>query len=731
MEKIITAKGNTLELRISGMTCASCSARIEKKVGGLPGIYKAAVNLASEKAFVEYDPDMIKPARVVKAIHEAGYKAEVIEKISPEIEKQVREKELRKMGMLFISSAVLSFPLFLAMILMFFKIDAGILHNPYLQLGLATPVQFIIGFRFYRNSYHNIKSLSPGMDVLVAMGTSAAYFFSIYNAFFGGNKENLYFEASAIIITLILLGKYLETRAKGKTSEAIKKLVGLQAKTARVLRNGAELDILIEDVVVGDIVLVRPGEKIPVDGKITEGNSTVDESMLTGESIPVEKKLGSEVIGGTINQYGAFYFKASKIGKDTVLSQIIKIVEEAQGSKAPVQHFADKVAGIFVPAVLGIAVLTFLIWLIGFGDLTKALVSAVSVLVIACPCALGLATPTAIMVGTGKGAQKGILIKNGESLEKAYQINTIVLDKTGTITKGKPELTDIVPLNGMDENMLLKIAGIAEKKSEHPLAQAIYKAAKEKFDIADPEIFEAFPGKGLKALIDGKSIVIGTKKWMEENRISYHSAIIQIEKLESQGKTVIILAANNEIAGILAVADTIKETSREAIAEFKKMGLEVIMITGDNKRTAEAIGREAGIEKIFAEVLPDHKAEEVKKLKSQGKIVAMVGDGINDAPALAIADIGIAIGTGTDIAMETSDITLIKGDLKSVASAIRLSKKTMAKIKQNLFWAFFYNVIGIPFAALGFLNPIIAGGAMAFSSVSVVSNSLSLKRMKA
>ncbi|HEX2939080.1 MAG TPA: copper-translocating P-type ATPase, partial [Ruminiclostridium sp.] len=570
------------------------------------------------------------------------------------------------------------------------------------------------------------------MDVLIAMGTSAAYFFSLYNVLFEEPKmqgmKDLYFEASAVIITLILLGKYLEAAAKGKTSEAIKKLMNLQAKSARVIRNGVEEDIPLEGVEEGDIVVVRPGEKIPVDGRIIEGSSSIDESMLTGESLPVEKAAGDLCIGSTINKFGTFKFEAIKVGNETVLSQIVKMVEDAQGSKAPIQKIADRVSGIFVPAVIAIGVLTFIIWLAATGDATKAIISAVSVLVIACPCSLGLATPTAIMVGTGKGAENGILIKGGEYLETAYKLNAVVLDKTGTITKGKPEVTDIIPLSSLSETEILMTAGTAEKNSEHPLGAAIYEHSKQMHGkVSEPEKFEAIPGRGVKAVIGGKEILIGTRKLMTESNIDIGVISKTLEMLEDDGKTAMLMAVNNRLEAVIAVADTLKENSKEAIEELQKMGVAVYMITGDNERTANAIARQVGINKVLAEVLPENKAAEVEKLKKAGKVVAMVGDGINDAPALATADIGMAIGTGTDVAIEAADITLMRGDLRTIPTAIKLSRKTMQKIKQNLFWAFFYNTIGIPFAALGFLNPMIAGGAMAFSSVSVVTNSLSLK----
>ncbi len=723
-----------IELKITGMSCAACSAKIEKRLNKAEGVVKASVNLATEKASIEFDPAKVKSADLIKTVEALGYKAEKIENIAEDREKEQREKEVKRLRLELITSAILSSPLIMAMLLTLVKLDISFLHNEYFQLIIATPVQFIIGFRFYKNAYHALRAKSANMDVLIAMGTSAAYFFSIYNAFFAAQKpgmmmKELYFEAGAVIITLILLGKYLEAVAKGKTSEAIKKLMGLKAKTARVIRNGAEEDIPVEDVEVGDIIVVRPGEKIPVDGKIIDGNSSIDESMLTGESLPVEKKAGDPVIGATINKFGTFRFEATKVGKDTALSQIIKMVEDAQGSKAPIQKIADQVSGIFVPAVIGIAFLTFLIWYLAAGNLNSAIVSAVSVLVIACPCALGLATPTAIMVGTGKGAENGILIKGGEHLETAYKLNCVVLDKTGTITKGQPEVTDIVPLGKMEKSEILKIAAVSEKSSEHPLGTAIYEKGKNEFGtIPDPDKFEAIPGRGILSVIGDKTIYIGTRKLMTEKGINVSDTEAAVLKLEDEGKTAMLVAVNNEIEAIVAVADTLKEHSNEAIKELQKMGIEVYMLTGDNKRTAAAIAKQVGITNVLAEVLPENKAEEVEKLKKQGNIVGMVGDGINDAPALATADIGMAIGTGTDVAIEAADITLMRGDLRSIPTAVKLSRKTMRKIKQNLFWAFIYNIIGIPFAAFGLLSPIIAGGAMAFSSVSVVTNSLSLKR---
>ncbi len=726
--------GKSEVLKISGMSCAACAARIEKKLGKMEGVQKAVVNLASEKATVEYDSSLIKVQDMIKAVEALGYGAERAEEVGADREKEQREKEIRRLRLELIVSAVLSSPLLFAMVLMLFNADLPPFHDPYFQLAAATPVQFIIGFRFYKNAYFALRAKSANMDVLIAMGTTAAYFFSIYNAFFapmehGVMMKELYFEAGAVIITLILLGKYLEAVAKGRTSDAIKKLMGLQAKTARVIRNGEELDIPIEEVEVGEIIIVRPGEKVPVDGKILDGNSSVDESMLTGESLPVEKKAGDYVIGATINKFGTFRFEATKVGKDTALSQIIRMVEDAQGSKAPIQKIADKVSGVFVPVVIAIALVTFIIWYLVSGNLTSAIISAVSVLVIACPCALGLATPTAIMVGTGKGAENGILIKGGEHLEMTYKLDAVVLDKTGTITKGKPEVTDVIALGSMDDDEILRIASITEKSSEHPLGAAIYEKGKNDCGaLPDPEEFEAIPGRGVMAIVEGKMIYIGTRKLMLEKEVDVGRADAIAAALEDEGKTAMLMAADGSLEAVIAVADTLKENSKEAIDELKKMGIDVYMITGDNKRTAAAIARQAGITNVLAEVLPENKAEEVDKLKKLGKKVAMVGDGINDAPALATADIGMAMGTGTDVAIEAADITLMRGDLMMIPAAIRLSRRTIRKIKQNLFWAFIYNIIGIPFAAFGLLNPMIAGGAMAFSSVSVVTNSLSLKR---
>jgi len=722
------------DLVLIGMSCASCATKIEKTLNKLPGVYKASVNFATEEASVEYNSDAISVEQMAKAIRDIGYDAKEKKDNALDYEKNEREAEIKKTKALVIVSSILTFPLLLAMVLKVFKLPAGILEAPWFQILLATPVQFIIGYRYYKGAWHNLKNMSANMDTLVALGTSAAYFYSLYNVFTKPMSEvhnYLYFEASAVVITLITLGKMLEAIAKGKTSEAIKKLMGLQAKTARVIRNGEEIDIPIEEVKVGDIVVVRPGEKIPVDGIIVDGSSTIDESMITGESIPVDKNVNDEVIGATINKTGTFKFKATKVGKDTVLSQIIKMVEDAQGSKAPIQEIADKVSGVFVPVVIGIAIVTFLIWYLVLGNLNEGVISAVSVLVIACPCALGLATPTSVMVGTGKGAENGILIKGGEYLQKAKKINAIVLDKTGTITKGEPVVTDVISFSQLKEDDLLYIAGIAEKNSEHPLGKAIVNKSKENCEkLPDPSKFETIPGYGICAIINEKEYYIGNRRLMDRENVDTSGISFSLEKLENEGKTVIILSSEGKALGVIAVADVPKEDSAKAIQELKALNIDVYMITGDNERTAEAIAKQVGIDHVLAEVLPEKKAEEVIKLQKQGKIVAMVGDGINDAPALAQSDLGIAIGTGTDVAIETSDITLISGSLMSLVTAIKLSRATMRNIYQNLFWAFIYNTIGIPFAAAGLLNPAIAGGAMAFSSVSVVSNALRLRRFR-
>ena len=724
-----------VEFQITGMSCAACSARIEKALNALPGVFSATVNLATERATVEFSGNELSFQQIQAKVKKLGYEAH-----DPAIagdvdrEKQLREAEVRGQRRRFLLSATLSFPLLLGMILHMSGILpelAHILMHPYVQLALATPVQFIAGWPFYRGAWAALRNGSANMDVLVALGTSAAYFFSIANLLTG--DPHLYFETSAILITLIILGKMLEAVAKGRTSEAIKALMGLQPKTARVVRDGAETDIPIEAVQVGDVIVVRPGEKVPVDGVIVEGDSTLDESMLTGESLPVDKKIGDSVAGATLNKFGSFKFTATKVGKDTALAQIIRIVEEAQGSKAPIQRFADVVSGYFVPTVVALAVLTFLGWYFLFdpGNFTRALVNFTAVLVIACPCALGLATPTSIMVGTGKGAENGILIRGAEHLENAHRLTTIVLDKTGTITKGQPSVTDILPLNGLSETELLQRTAQVEQSSEHPLAQAIVKHAQaQNLPLAAPSSFVAIPGQGVRATVGDQQILVGARRLLQENNIDFTATIPEIERLEQQGKTVMLVATGGTINGLIAVADTVKEDSAAAVAELQRLGIEVWMITGDNERAARTIAAGIGIANVMAEVLPEHKAEKVSALKQEGKVVAMVGDGINDAPALATADVGFAIGTGTDVAIEAADITLMRGDLGGIVAAIRLSRATMRNIRQNLFWALFYNSLGIPLAAAGYLTPVVAGAAMAFSSVSVVLNALRLKRFQ-
>lgn len=724
-----------VEFKITGMSCAACSARIEKALNALPGVFNATVNLATERATVEFSGNELSFQQIQAKVKKLGYEAhDPANAGDVDREKQLREAEVRGQRRRFLLSATLSFPLLLGMILHMAGILpelAHILMHPYVQLALATPVQFIAGWPFYRGAWAALRNGSANMDVLVALGTSAAYFFSIANLLTG--DPHLYFETSAILITLIILGKMLEAVAKGRTSEAIKALMGLQPKTARVVRDGAETDIPIELVQVGDVIVVRPGEKVPVDGVIVEGDSTLDESMLTGESLPVDKKVGDSVAGATINKFGSFKFQATKVGKDTALAQIIRIVEAAQGSKAPIQRFADIVSGYFVPTVVALAVLTFLGWyfLLDPGNFTRALVNFTAVLVIACPCALGLATPTSIMVGTGKGAENGILIRGAEHLENAHRLTTIVLDKTGTITKGQPSVTDILPLNGLSETELLQRAAQVEQSSEHPLAQAIVKHAQaQSLPLAAPASFLAIPGQGVRATVGDQQILVGARRLLQENNIDFAATIPEIERLEQQGKTVMLVAAGGIINGLIAVADTVKEDSAAAVAELQRLGIEVWMITGDNERAARTIAAGIGIANVLAEVLPEHKAEKVAALKQEGKVVAMVGDGINDAPALATADVGFAIGTGTDVAIEAADITLMRGDLGGIVAAIRLSRATMRNIRQNLFWALFYNSLGIPLAAAGYLTPVVAGAAMAFSSVSVVLNALRLKRFQ-
>ncbi|MDF1498457.1 MAG: heavy metal translocating P-type ATPase [Patescibacteria group bacterium] len=721
------------EFRIKGMHCASCALNIENNLGKIPDIKKADVNFASEKAYVEYDCANCDEEKIIANIKESGYEANATKEESEDAfdhEQKERKNEINKERNLFIASLVLSLPIFiLSMVLRDMSFESKAI-----QSILASIVQFYIGYRFYKGFYYAAKNRSANMDTLIAIGTSAAFFYSLATTYLIDGE--VFFETSSFLITFVVLGKWLEAKAKGRTGEAIKKLLGLQAKTARIIKDGKEVEISISTVEVGDLIVVRPGEKIPVDGKIIEGYSSIDESMVTGESIPAEKKVGDLVIGATINKSGSFQFRAEKVGKDTMLSQIIKFVQDAQGSKAPIQKFADMISGYFVPTVIAIALITFITWyFILLLPFVSSLLAFTAVLVIACPCALGLATPTAIMVGTGKGAENGILIKGGEPLEIAGKIEAIVFDKTGTITKGKPEVTDIKSFD-ISEKELLQITSSIENKSEHPLAEAIVKKAKkDKIEFIDISDFQAIAGHGVKASVFAKNkkqeFFVGTEKLMNDFGIKINEEIRkQKEEMETEGKTVMMIATKEKIEGFIAVADTIKESSKEAVEKLQKMGIKTMMITGDNKKTAEAIAKQAGIDNILAEVLPENKANEIKKLQEKNLKVAMVGDGINDAPALAQADLGIAMGAGTDIAIETGGIVLVKNDLRDVARSINLSNMTMNKIKQNMFWALFYNSIGIPIAAFGLLRAEYAGLAMAMSSVSVVINSLLLKNKK-
>lgn len=743
LEKKIEALGygvvkQKVEFDITGMTCAACATRIEKVLGKMDGISTATVNLALEKATIDFNPAEVTVKDIVAKVEKLGFGAHQQKDEQQPVDH--REQAIQQQKWKFIISAILSLPLLWTMVGHFsftsFLYVPDFLMNPWVQFVLATPVQFIIGRQFYVGAYKALRNGSANMDVLVAMGTSAAYFYSIYQMIVmrhAHHGPHLYFETSAVLITLILLGKLFEAKAKGRSSEAIKKLIGLQAKTAIVLRDGVEVEVPLEEVTIGQIILVKPGEKIPVDGEMLEGQTAVDESMLTGESLPVDKKIGDVLYGSTINKNGFIKMKATKVGRDTALAQIIQVVEDAQSSKAPIQRLADKISSIFVPVVVVIAFLTFIIWIafVNPGNFTQALEVFIAVLVIACPCALGLATPTSIMAGSGRAAEFGILFKGGEHLEQTQSIDTVVVDKTGTVTHGKPVLTDVFVAQGMDEEQFLSLIGAAEKQSEHPLAQAIVQGIEQKnIALGVVQYFEAIPGFGIQATVSGQSVIVGTRKLMQQYNVDITNILGQMEQLELDGKTAMLAAINGQFAGLVAVADTIKETSKQAIERLGRMGIEVIMMTGDNARTAQAIGKEVGADAVIAEVLPEGKAQQVKKLQQQGKKVAMVGDGINDAPALATADIGMAIGTGTDVAMEAADITLIRGDLNSIADAILMSRKTMRNIKQNLFWAFAYNVIGIPIAAAGFLAPWLAGAAMAFSSVSVVLNALRLQKVK-
>ncbi len=736
------------DLTITGMHCASCSALITRKLKKTTGVEEANVNYAANKARVRYDPAQINEEGLIAAVKSAGYGAEMRHEHGHhgvEMDRQKRETEIADYRNKFFTGLILSLPMLYFMLGSFLPaLPLMSVLMPYggvVSLILATPVQFWLGAGFYKGFWSSLKMATFSMDSLIVIGTSTAYAYSLFNFISHflsegtviGDMHDLYFEVAALLITFVLLGKWLESRAKGATSEAIQKLMGLQAKTARVLRNGEAVDIPMEQVQVGDIVIVRPGEKIPVDGIVTKGLTSVDESMLTGESIPIEKKDGDRVFGATMNGNGSIEFKAEKVGSETALAQIIRFVEEAQGSKAPIQDFADWVSSWFVPAVIGVAILTLAVWMLIGAGFTFSLLSAVSVLVIACPCALGLATPTAIMVATGKGAENGILIRGGEPLEAANKISAIVFDKTGTLTKGKPEVTDIFSFQSTEEKVL-RIAASLEQGSEHPLAESIVQYAKEKgVTLSGAEAFKAIPGHGVEGSIGGELFFLGNRKLMEKQNISIKDNEVALQKLEEAGKTAMLLADKTKVLGIIAVADTLKGTSKEAVNRLQQMGIEVYMITGDNSRTARAIASTIGIQNVLAEVLPEQKASEVKKLQEQGGKVVMVGDGINDSPALAQADLGIAMGSGTDIAMETGGIVLVKNDLRDVVTAIKLSRATVNKIHQNMFFALFFNVIGIPIAARAFidfgiiLRPELAGFAMAFSSVAVVTNSLLLK----
>lgn len=735
-------------LKIQGMTCAACAKAVERVSKKLPSVSEANVNFATEKLNISFDETKVKISDIQEAICKAGYKV-LEEEAIVDNDKERKEKEITTLWKRFIISIIFTVPLLLVSMghMLGYMLPNIIdpMENPenfaILQLVLASAV-ILTGLRFFKVGFPALIRRSPNMDSLISLGTTAAYLYGIFAVYeiFKGNKEyayNLYFESAGVILTLITLGKYLEAVSKGKTSESIKKLMGLTPKTATIERDGKEIIISIDEVETGDTIVVKPGEKLPVDGEVTYGMTSVDESMLTGESIPVEKTKGDKVIGASINKSGYIKYKATRVGEDTALAQIIKLVEDAQGSKAPIAKLADVISGYFVPVVMGIAVITSLTWYISGKPAVFALTIFISILVIACPCALGLATPTAIMVGTGKGAEYGVLIKSGVALETAYKIKTIVFDKTGTITEGKPKVTDIITTGIIDENELLQLAATAEKGSEHPLGEAIIKEAEEKeVEFKKLEHFRAIAGHGIEVSIEGKNMLLGNKKLMVENNINLQGVEETSNRLASEGKTPMYITMQGKLAGIVAVADTVKENSKKAIEKLHNMGIQVVMITGDNKRTAEAIAKQVGIDVVLAEVLPEHKANEVKKLQKQGK-VAMVGDGINDAPALAQADVGIAIGSGTDVAIESADIVLMRSELMDVPTAIQLSKKTINNIKQNLFWAFGYNILGIP-VAMGILylfggpllNPIIAATAMSFSSVSVLLNALRLRGFK-
>lgn len=738
MEKSLSSN-TTKTFSVKGMHCASCVRVIEKSVGKIPGVASCNVNLATEQATVNYDSSKVTKEQIGDAVSQVGYQAMIDEEIKTQDETQKEKiKELNHLKYKTIFALVLGGLILWGSFPGIINTSPLFLRNPMIQFLLATPVQFWAGFEFYRATINSIKHRTANMDTLVTIGTTVAYLYSVVVTFAPQLFENIgvepmpFFDTSTIIIGLILLGRFFEARAKLSTSDAIKKLIGLQAKTARIIRDGKEIDVAIEEVRVGDLIRVRPGEKIPVDGEITEGESSIDESMVTGESMPVEKLTGDVVIGATFNKQGSFIYKATKVGADTMLSQIIKLVEAAQGSKAPIQRLADVISSYFVPIVIMLAIATFAVWY-NFGPTPAylfALVNMIATLIIACPCAMGLATPTAIMVGTGIGATKGILIKDAESLETAGKINTIIFDKTGTLTNGKPIVTDIVTPDS-DPNEILRLAATLEKGSEHALAEAILDEAEHRdLKLGKVEKFKAVAGHGVTGVVDGKKLCLGNSKLMKDMKIDVSETEESVQKLELEGKTVMHYSVNGKLVGLIAVSDTVKESAKEGVERLQKMGIETIMITGDNERTAKAIASQIGITRVLAEVLPDGKESELRKIQSEGKKVAMVGDGINDAPALAAADIGIAMGTGTDVAIEAADITLVNKNLNSVSEAINLSKKTMRTIRMNLFWAFGYNVILIPVAMAGRISPVLASAAMAMSSVSVVTNSLLLKKVR-